>query len=342
MGAVDRWARAARHVKDLKVGSMGLKVWLALMITGAAWLASGQVLAQTKVVAVLASEGPGSTESLREGVREALKGAGWVEGRNLKLVSETASAEGQALSQRALSLVQSRPDVLVALSVTAAQALRAHTKQIPIVFAGVTDPVQAELVPSWSPSNTNVTGVSDVLPLARRVALIRQLVPQARRVGVVYTPADSASVAVIKEFQEQVTKAGLLMVEVTAVRAIDAAAAARSLLGKVDVLHTFWDANTQTVYPGLVKVANDAKVPLLGVDTASVLAGAVAALVMTDREVGAAAGRQVVRILRGTKPGSIAPEQLSRPQLQLNLAAAQKQGVVLSETLLKTGSVIVK
>jgi hypothetical protein len=65
-------------------------------------------------------------------------------------------------------------------------------------------------------------------------------------------------------------------------------------------------------------------------------------LVACKRDVGAAAGRQVVRILRGTKPGSIAPEVISRPQIQLNLVAAKKQGVSLSESLLKNSTVIVK
>jgi putative ABC transport system substrate-binding protein len=92
----------------------------------------------------------------------------------------------------------------------------------------------------------------------------------------------------------------------------------------------------------LVKVANDAKMALLAADTASVQAGALAALVVTERDVGAAAGRQVIRILRGAKPGAIAPEVISRPQIQLNLAAAKKQGVSLSEALLKNSTVIVK
>jgi putative ABC transport system substrate-binding protein len=172
--------------------------------------------------------------------------------------------------------------------------------------------------------------------------MIRQFVPQARRVGVVYNPADAASVVVIREFQEQLTKAGMLMVEVAALRALDVAAASRSLIGKVDAMHTFWDSHTQAAYPGLVKVANDSKTALLAADTAGVQAGALAALVVSERDVGAAAGRQVIRILRGTKPGSIAPEVIGKPQVQINLVAAKKQGISLPDALLKTATVIVK
>jgi putative ABC transport system substrate-binding protein len=217
-----------------------------------------------------------------------------------------------------------------------------HTKQMPIVFAGVSDPVRAELVPNWSASGTNVTGVSDALSMARRVQQIRQFVPYARRVGVLYNPADAASVVVIREFQEQLTKAGMLMVEVAALRARDVPAAARSLIGKVDAIHTFWDPYTQAAYPGLVKVANDSKIALLATDSVSVQAGAVAALVVAERDVGAAAGRQIVRILRGAKPGAIPPEIIGRPQLQVNLVAAKKQGISLSDTVLKSATVTVK
>lgn len=318
------------------------RAYLAVLLFGLTLLVAPGAWAQTKSVYVLGTESGSGAEALRDGLREALKVVGFIEGRNLKMVSETVVGDEQRLNQQALNLVLGRPDVLVALSVPAAQALIRHTKQMPIVFAGITDPVQAELVPSWSASGTNVTGVSDLLTMARRVQLIRQFVPQARRVGVIYNPTDAASVVVIREFQEQLTKSGMLMVEVAAQRSLDVAAASRSLIGKVDALHTFWDSHTQAAYPGLVKVANDAKIALLATDTASVQAGALAALVVSERDVGAAAGRQVIRILRGTKPGSIAPEVISRPQIQLNLVAAKKQGVSLSESLLKNSTVIVK
>ncbi len=321
---------------------MIFRAYISLLLCGLLCLVAPSAWAQTKSVFVLGTERGPAAEAMREGLRDALKSVGFIEGRNLKMIVETVVDDEQKLSQQALNLVLARPDVLVALSAPAAQALMRHTKQMPIVFAGVTDPVQAELVPSWSASGSNVTGVSDLLTMARRAQLVRQFVPQARRVGVVYNPADAASVLVIREFQEQLTKAGMLMVEVAASRALDVAAAARSLIGKVDAMHTFWDSHTQAAYPGLVKVANDSKIALLAADTLSVQAGALAALVVTERDVGVAAGRQVVRILRGAKPGAIAPETISRPQIQINLVAAKKQGVSLSEALLKSATVIVK
>jgi putative tryptophan/tyrosine transport system substrate-binding protein len=327
---------------ERRIGSMRYRLVVTILLCSLALVVVPSAWAQTKSVFVLGTERDAATEAMGDGLRDALKAVGFIEGRNLKMLVETVVDDEQRLSQQALNLVLGRPDVLVALSIPAAQALMRHTKQMPIVFVGVTDPVQAELVPSWSASGTNVTGVSDLLTMARRVQLIRQFVPQARRIGVVFNPVDAASVIVIREFQEQLTKAGMLMVEVAALRALDVAAASRSLIGKVDAMHTFWDSHTQAAYPGLVKVANDSKIALLAADTVSVQAGALAALVVTERDVGATAGRQVIRILRGTKPGAIAPEVVSRPQVQINLVAAKKQGVSLPDSLLKTTTVIVK
>ena len=165
---------------------MTYRIYLAALLSSLALLVAPTVWAQTKSVSILGTERGAGAEAMRDGLKDALKAVGFVEGRNLKLVIETVVDDEERLSQKALNLVLVRPDVLVALSIPAAQALMRHTKQMPIVFVGVTDPVQAELVPGWSASGTNVTGVSDLLPMARRAQVIRQFVPQARRVGVVY------------------------------------------------------------------------------------------------------------------------------------------------------------
>jgi len=188
----------------------------------------------------------------------------------------------------------------------------------------------------WSASASPVTGVSNALPLAKRVALMRQLVPGARKVGVIYNPSNALSAARAKELQEQLTANGMVMIEAAAQRPVDVGSAARSLTSRVDVFYSLDDANAQKSYAALVKVANDAKLPLFGFDADNVKQGALAALMVSDRDLGVQAGRMVAKILRGTKSSAIAPEFSIRPQLYLNATAAQKQGVVLAETTLKS------
>lgn len=297
--------------------------------------------AQQRHVFVLAVQGVKANEEIREGLREGLKWGGFFEGKAFKLTFEEAPAEQKILKELALKAVIGRPDALVAIAPSAIQAVVSTTRQYPVVFVNVSDPADAFALKLEDITASNVTGLSNTIQLSRQVATIKQLVPQARKVGVIYNPGDPASAAKVKELQEQMVKAGLAMIETSAHRAKDVGAAARSLIGRVDVLYTFDDANVTKSYASLVKVANDAKLPLIASTVSGVRQGAIAAVVVTDRDLGVQAGKMLSRVLRGASPGSIQPEA-ARPMLMLNLSAAQNQGVIISDALMKSAGEILR
>ena len=117
---------------------------------------------------------------------------------------------------------------------------------------------------------------------------------------------------------------------------------ARSLIGKADVFYTSTDNNVVSAYEALVKVGMDAKIPLVAADTDSVARGAVAAYGMDYKALGVQTGEIVVRILKGEKPGAIASETSNKLSLQVNPAAAQKQGITLAEDLVKSAAKVVQ
>ena len=217
----------------------------------------------------------------------------------------------------------------------------AATKTVPVVFSAVTDPVAAKLVASWEPSKNNVTGVSDLLALDKQMDLVKQVVPNAKRVGMVYNPGEANSAVVVKELQALLPKMGWTLVTAAA-PSVDVSSAARSLVGKVDVIYTNTDNNVVSAYESLVKVGQDAKIPLVASDTDSVKRGAVAAYGINYRDLGEQTGRMVVRILKGEKPGDIKPEVSTKMELFVNPGAAEKQGVKLSDALVKAAATVVK
>mgnify|MGYP002134761716 CR=1 FL=1 len=231
---------------------------------------------------------------------------------------------------------------IVAIATPSAQAVVAATKSVPVVFSAVTDPVAAKLVPSMEPSKTNVAGVSDVLALDKQIELIKQVVPGAKRIGMVYNPGEANSMVVVKELQKLLPSMGLTLVEAAAPRSVDVSSAARSLIGKVDVIYTSTDNNVVSAYEALVKVGQDAKIPLVASDTDSVKRGAIAALGINYRDLGEQTGRMVVRILKGEKPGEIKSETSSKLELFVNPGAAEKQGVKLSDALIKSAAQVVQ
>ena len=299
------------------------------------------VSAQQKSVAVTAIVEHPALDAVRDGVQDALKQAGYEPGKNLKWQYQSAQGNNGTAAQIARKFVGDKPDAIVAIATPSAQAVVAATN-VPVVYSAVTDPVAAQLVASMEPTGTNVTGVSDLLALDKQIDLIKKIVPNAKRVGMVYNPGEANSVVVVKKLQELLPKYGMSLVEAAAPRSVDVASAARSLIGKVDVIYTNTDNNVVSAYESLVKVGNDAKIPLVASDTDSVKRGGIAALGINYRDLGVQTGKVVVRILKGEKPGAIASETSSKLELYVNPGAAAKQGVTLSDALIKSAAVVVK
>lgn len=322
---------------------MNIKSWAPV---GAVALAiaslTGTAVAQEKSVAVTAIVEHPALDAVRDGVQAALKEAGYESGKNLKWQYQSAQGNTGTAAQIARKFVGDKPDAIVAIATPSAQAVVAATKTVPVVFSAVTDPVAAKLVPSWEASGTNVTGVSDLLALDKQMDLVKQVVPDAKRVGMVYNPGEANSVVVVKELQKLLPTMGMMLVEAAAPRSVDVSSAARSLVGKVDVIYTSTDNNVVSAYEALVKVGQDAKIPLVASDTDSVKRGAVAAYGINYRDLGEQTGRVVARILKGEAPGSIKPEVSTKLELFVNPAAAQKQGIELSEALIKSAAEVVK
>lgn len=317
-------------------------LWAAICCL-ATWGAAPESYAQVKSVTVIVATPDASADNalnvklnaMREGIKESLKSNGFQEGKNFKLQFENVQDNVAQIDSAVLKQSRARTDAMVVISSESLAIDMTIPVQAAVVQVRLIDAGAPNQTAGWAVSANGATGVSNTVTLVRRIALIRQLLPGARKVGVIYNPADTKSAARMKELQEQLTANGMVLIEAAAQRPADVGSAARSLISRVDVFYSVGDDNVQKAYSALIKVANDAKVPLFANDAENVRQGAVAALMVSDRDLGTQAGRMVAKILRGTKSTTIAPEFAIRPQLYINAAAAQKQGVALAETTLK-------
>lgn len=316
-----------------------LKTLVGLALS-ASLLASTTAFAQTVSVSSIV-EHP-ALDSVRDGVKKALNDAGYTEEKGLKWQFQTAQGNTAITAQIARKYVGDKSDVIVAISTPSAQAVVAATKSIPVVFSAVTDPVAAQLVSSWDASGTNVSGVSDMLVLEKQLELIKKVVPNAKNVGIVYNSGEANSVVVVERLRELLTANNMALVEATAARTVDVGAAARSLVGKVDVIYTNTDNNVVSAFEALVKVGNDAKIPIIASDTDSVARGAIAALGVNYYDLGVQTGNMVVRILKGEKVGNMASETSDKLELFVNPGAAEKQGVTLDDAFIKSATKIIE
>ena len=326
---------------------MEKRTFLKQCVLGAC-MASSVVLASVahaqtvKSVGITAIVDHPALNSARKGVEDELKALGWEPGKNIKITYQSAQGNAATAGQIARKFVGDKTDVIVAIATPSAQAAAAATKSIPVVFAAVTDPVAAKLVKSWNASGTNVTGVSDRLPLAPQIDLLLKVKPGAKRVGYVYSPGEINSVTVLKELKAELVKRGMIVVEAAAPRTVDIPSATKSLAGKVDVIYTTTDNNVVSAYESLVRVAQESKLPLVASDTDSVKRGAIAALGMNYYDIGRQTGKMVDKILKGTNVSTIAPETGKKLSLVVSPEAAKKQGVTLSDALVKQATEVVK
>ena len=317
------------------ISSLALGATVALLP-----LAQAQT-APVKSVAVTAIVDHPALDAVRKGVEDELKAQGWQAGNNLKYQYQSAQGNAATAGQIVRKFIGDKADAIVAIATPSAQAAAAATSSVPIVFSAVTDPVAAKLVKDLKAPGGNVTGVSDRLPLAPQVDLMLKVVPTAKRVGIVYSPGEINSTILIKELKAVLAQRGMTLVSAAAPRTVDVQAATKSLVGKVDLIYSSTDNNVVSAYETMVRVATDAKLPMIAADTSSIKRGAVAALGMNYYDMGRQTGKMVVRILKGEKPGSIAVEEGRTTMLELNAKAAREQGATLSAALLKEGKVIV-
>jgi putative ABC transport system substrate-binding protein len=313
----------------------------ALALGGAASLGWPATAQEIKTVAVTAIVEHPALDAARNGIRDELAAAGYEEGHNLDFVFESAQGNAAIAAQIARKLVGDAPDVIVPISTPSAQAVVAATREIPVVFTAVTDPVGARLVANLERPGGNVTGMSDRSPIGLHLDLIRELAPAARRLGVIYNPGEANSVSLVALIRKEAPARGLEIVEVTAPRSADVLPAAQRLVGNVDAIYVPTDNTVVTALEAVVRVGTDNRLPVFAGDTDSVPRGAVAALGFNYYDLGRQTGKIVARVLEGANPGDIPVESVHITELYLNRAAAAAMGVTIPPEMLERARFVV-
>ncbi|HUM90809.1 MAG TPA: ABC transporter substrate-binding protein [Candidatus Competibacter sp.] len=310
----------------MPIFASGLTAILLLITSFFAFAAeSPRTVALTQIV-----EHP-SLDAARHGILDELAAAGYTLGQNLKIDYQNAQGNPITAAQIARKFVGDRPDVIVTITTPSAQAVVAATRELPVVFCSVSDPLGAKLVNNLAKPGGNVTGTSDLSPIAEQLDLIRELSPDVKKLGVIYNPGEANSVSLVALLKTQASGKGLQVIEATAPKSGDVLSAARQLAGKAEAIYIPLDNTVVSALEAVIKVGRDARIPVYSADTDSVGRGTVASLGFDYYDVGRQTGQQVVRILRGEKPGDIPVERVKKLNLYVNLQAAEAMGTTIPD-----------
>ena len=231
-------------------------------------------------------------------------------------------------------------DLVLAVATPTAQAAVAAVTEIPVLFAAVTDPVSAELVPSWEASGTIVTGTSDLNPEARPLEMIREIVPGATTIGVLYSSSEVNSEVQVAALEEQAGPLGMTIRRSAITNSSEVATGAQALAG-VDAIYIPTDNTVVSALEALVDFAQTNQIPLFSADTDSVSRGVIASRGVDYYALGRHTGEMAVRILTGeAEAGEIPTLVVTDTQIVVNPTAAASQGVTLGEELLAGAEVV--
>lgn len=269
-------------------------------------------------------------DAAAEGFKEGLKNAGYT---NVTYDEQNAEGDIATASSIAQKFANDDLDLVLGIATPTSQALVKADTTTPIVFTAVTDPVGAGLVKDPAAPAGNVTGVSDLLPMAPTIDLIKQVVPDVKTLGVLYNAGESNSVYLIEEQKKAAQAAGITLVEATASNSSEVKAAADSLVGRVDAISVLTDNTVVSALESVVKVAQENKIPLFAGDTDSVKRGAIAAYSFDYKDLGMQAGAMAAEILGGKPISEIPVQYAENLQLSINPEAAEKAGITIPESV---------
>lgn len=271
-----------------------------------------------------------SLDAAREGFKKAFEDAGL----EVKFDEQNAQGDQATATSIASKFAGADLDLVLAIATPSAQAAAQAITGTPILFTAVTDPVSAQLVDSLDKPGSNVTGTTDMNPVADQISLVKQFAPGAKTVGIIYSSGEVNSEVQVELAKEAAGKEGLEVVETTVTNSSEVQQAAQDLASKVDAIYVPTDNTVVSAFASVVQSAEDAKIPLIAGEGDSVANGGLATYGIDYFDLGRQTGEMAIKILtEGADPASLPVESQSEYQLTVNTTTLKAIGLEMPTAL---------
>ncbi|PKR86597.1 MULTISPECIES: ABC transporter substrate-binding protein [Bacillaceae] len=270
-----------------------------------------------------------SLDAAFEGFKKAIEEGGIKAKYNI----QNAQGDNSTNTTIATNLVNSKVDLIFANSTPSAQAAASQTKDIPIVFTSVTDPIGAKLVSSMENPGANITGTIDTHPdaIPNTLKFMKEKLNMTK-VGMVYNSGEQNSRAQVDNVKKLASGIGLKIVEASVATSADVKQATESLVGKVDGFYIISDNTVVSALESVISVANKNKLPMMAAEFDSVRKGALGAYGFEYYDIGYEAGQMAVKILKGeSKPSDLPVQVPQNLKLVINKKTANTIGIDIKD-----------
>jgi len=334
------------------IGAKKITALLSTILVGAVLVGCGQKTtndsaqpkttsnSEMKNIGVIQLVQHDALDASNKGFVDALKEKGYEEGKNITIEQQNAQGEQTNAQTICSQFVDAKKDMIFAIATPAAQAAYNSSKEIPIVFTAVTDPVAAEIAKDWKSSGTNVTGTSDKVPVEDQIKLLKQLLPEAKTVGVIYNTSETNSVIQVDELKAAAEKEGLQIKEIGVTNVNEINQNLASALSEIDVLYTPTDNTVASGYALVGNLCVGAGVPIIGAEEAVVDKGGLASIGIDYYKLGKEAGYKAAEILDGKSPSDIEITTLSEMAFTINTDVADKLGIKIPDDILNNAKTV--
>lgn len=275
-----------------------------------------------------------SLDNCREGFLQGLATEGFVNGKNLTIDYQNANADMAMAAQISENFVGKKYDMIMAIATPSAMHAfnAARDTDIPVIYTAISDPVAAGLADEEGKSLGNLTGTSDALPVEAQLKMIREIMPQAKKLGILYTLSEANSEATLARYQDLVGKYDFELITVGISNSSDIPLATDKILKEVDCLTNLTDNTVVNSLPLILDKAYQKNIPVFGSEVEQVALGCLAAEGLDYLALGQQTGHMAARVLRGeVQAGDVPFETITEAYLYLNLEAADKLGISLSQ-----------
>ncbi|NQS19526.1 ABC transporter substrate-binding protein [Streptococcus suis] len=283
-----------------------------------------------------------SLDEIYKGIKAGLEEGGYTTTDNLEIDFMNAEGDQSQVQTMSKKLVDNGNELLIGIATPAAQGLANATTELPIIMGAVTDPVGANLVTDLKNPGGNITGVSDQTPVADAVSLIKEITPDAKTIGVLYSSNEDNSKIQVGEFKAAAEEAGYTVLEYAVASSNEIAATVEVASSKADVLFTPVDNTVASAFSTVVSVANKTKTPIFTSVEDMVEGGGIASVTLSQYDLGVATGKMAAKILDGANPADTPVQIFNEGTVVVNQKVAKELGITLSDDVISKASKVIE
>ncbi len=257
---------------------------------------------------------------------------------NKKIVIDYQNAQGEQANCNTIAqkFVNDKNDIIIAIGTPSAQSVVNLTKDIPVIVSGIGDPIGARLVTNLNKPNVNVTGTINLPPIEKQIDLMHKLLPNAKKIGLLYCSSEINSIYQIKLAKEKLDSLGLEYVDLTVANANEINQMMLSAVNKVDAIFSPTDNIIANSMANVAMIEESEKLPVVCADAGMTKIGGTVTYSVDYYDMGILTAKKAIEVLEGIKDIKNIPlETVDSYNFVVNTNMIKTLGLTIPEDIMK-------